>query len=510
MLIFSKLKITVICFFALLSVYLALPTFLQQNSNNTSKIWQFFVSGPKANLGLDLQGGAQILLEINDSNYLQEQLENILADLKTEFYQEQIAILPILSNNEIVFYNSNNFDNKKIKKIINKVAPNLDLKQENDAFKISFSSNEIAKIKKKLGEQSIEIVRKRIDENGTKEPVIAMQGQNRILLQVPGITDNQQIKQILGKTAKLTFHLLAENNHYDSFQISDGDGRIYNLQNTAIVTGDMLESATATYHEGKPAVAFSFNKIGTQKFADITKKNLGKIFAVVLDNKIVTAPVINTPITQGSGVISGSFSTEEASKVALLLRAGALPTPLNIIEERVIGPSLGLDSIKSGKISAVAGVVLVAIFMLLFYGIFGIFANIALVINLAIIIAVLAMLDGTLTLPGIAGIILTIGMSVDANVLIFERIKEELNHKKSVFIAVEQGFSQAYRTILDSNITTLIITFFLYNFGNGSIKGFSITLSIGIMSSMFTAVLFTRMLIALWLRKYKPHKLAIN
>ncbi len=514
MLIFSKLKITIICFFALLAFYLALPTFLQkklnQNTDNQSKILKIFANGAKANLGLDLQGGAQILLEVDDKSYLQEQLENILVDLKNEFYQEQFAILPVLSSNEIVFYNQSNYDNKKIKKIINKVAPNLDFKQEDSAFKMFFSDAEISKIKKKLGEQSIEIVRRRIDENGTKEPAIMMQGQNRILLQVPGIENNQQLKQVLGKTAKLTFHLLAEDNHYDSFQVNDASGRVYNLQSTAIITGDMLENATATYHEGKPAVSFSFNKIGAQKFAYITKKNLGKIFAVVLDNKIVTAPVINSPITNGSGVISGSFSTEEANQVALLLRAGALPTPLKIIEERVIGPSLGLDSIRNGKISAIAGVVLVAIFMVAFYGTFGVFANIALLVNLAIIIAVLALLGGTLTLPGIAGIILTIGMSVDANVLIFERIKEELNNKKSVFVAVEQGFSQAYRTILDSNITTLIITFFLYNFGNGSIKGFAITLSIGIMSSMFTAVLLTRMLIALWLRKYKPQKLALN
>jgi preprotein translocase subunit SecD len=505
MLFFSKTKIFFIAIIALLAVIFALPTFIysgQKSSVNTA-----FSSLPKVNLGLDLQGGAQILLEIEYQNYLQEQLNSILTELKNAFYEQQINILPIISNNQIILNSPNN---DKINKILKQTAPNLDIKDNNQSLVLYFSDTAISNIKQKLSDQSIEIVRKRIDENGTKEPAIMKQGKDRILLQVPGVQDNQELKKILGKTAKLTFHLTAENNSYDSFQVNDRDGRVYNLQSKSILGGEMLKDAKATYHEGKPAVAFTFNNIGSHKFADITKKNIGKVFAIVLDNKVITAPVINTPITQGSGIISGSFTTEEAAEVALLLRAGALPTPLKVIEERIIGPSLGLESINSGKIAAIAGVIFVAVFMMLLYGTFGLFANIALLVNLCIIIAVLAMLDGTLTLPGIAGIILTIGMSVDANVLIFERIKEEIYHKKSVFACVEQGFSQAYRTILDSNLTTLIIAFFLYYFGNGSIKGFAITLSIGIMSSMFTAILFTRMMISIWLRKYKPQKLTLT
>ena len=292
-------------------------------------------------------------------------------------------------------------------------------------------------------------------------------------------------------------------------QVYDNNGNNYSLKKEVILSGDLLVDAGATYHEGKPAVSFRFNSLGSRKFAQITQDNLGKIFAIVLDGKVITAPVINTVINQGSGVISGSFTTQEAGQVALLLRAGALPAPLTIVEERNVGPSLGSDSISSGKIASLVSLILIAIFMIIFYGTFGFIANIALFVNIAIIISFLSMIGATLTLPGIAGIVLTMGMSVDANVLIFERIKEELSSKKSVLASVEQGFSQAYRTILDSNLTTLIVAFFLYVFGNGSVKGFAVALSIGIMSSMFTAILLTRMLISIWLKRTKPKKLSL-
>jgi len=269
----------------------------------------------------------------------------------------------------------------------------------------------------------------------------------------------------------------------------------------------LLIDAGVTFHEGLPAVSFRFNDAGARKFGEITKNNIGKFFAIVLDGKVVTAPRINSVINQGSGVISGNFTTAEANEVALLLRAGALPAPLKIIEERTVGPSLGLDSIKSGSLAVIAGLVFVAAFMLLFYGLFGMIANIAMLINISIILAVLSLLGATLTLPGIAGIVLTMGMSVDANVLIFERIKEELRDKKSIFSALEQGFDQAFRTITDSNVTTLIVAFFLYAFGNGPIKGFAVTLSIGIISSMFSAIILTRMMIVIWIKKFRPQKL---
>ena len=369
-------------------------------------------------------------------------------------------------------------------------------------------------MRQKLLSQSIEIIRRRIDENGTKEPTIQAQGKNRILLQVPGIKDSGTLKDILGKTAKMTFQFVKENNSfgddvtaYDVYL--DDSGYRYFVDKEVILSGELLIDANPTFHEGQPAVAFRFNDLGSKKFAKITRENIGRIFAIILDGKVITAPRINTSIVQGSGVISGNFTTKEANDVALLLRAGALPAPLEVIEERTVGPSLGLDSIKSGSMAAISGMIFVAIFMLVFYRIFGVFANLALIINIMIILAALSILGATLTLPGIAGIVLTMGMAVDANVLIFERIKEEARQNKSVFVAVEQGFTQAFRTIVDSNITALIVAFFLFIFGNGPVKGFAVTLSIGIIASMFTAIMLTRMMISLWLKKFRPKKLSL-
>jgi protein-export membrane protein SecD len=311
----------------------------------------------------------------------------------------------------------------------------------------------------------------------------------------------------------MTFHFVddgsfnSENFSLDKMRVFDNEGRAYVIKKEIALSGDLLTDANPTYHEGQPAVSFRFNDIGTKKFAQITKENIVRIFAIVLDGKVITAPRINSIINQGSGVISGNFTTIEANEVALLLRAGALPTPLKIVEERTVGPSLGLDSIKNGTFASLAGLSFVAFFMLFFYGFFGFIANIAMFVNIIIIIAVLSTIGATLTLPGIAGIVLTMGMSVDANVLIFERIKEELREKKSVFHSIEQGFTQAFRTITDSNITTLIVAFFLYVFGNGSVKGFAVTLSIGILSSVFSAIILTRMMIAIWIKRNRPRKL---
>jgi len=290
-------------------------------------------------------------------------------------------------------------------------------------------------------------------------------------------------------------------------KVSDRAGYVYPIKKTIILSGDLLVDASTTYHEGQPAVSFRFNALGSKKFAEITAKNIGKLFAIILDGQVVTAPRINTVINQGSGVISGNFTVQEANEVALLLRAGALPAPLKIIEERTVGPSLGADSIKSGAVASIAGLVFVTIFMAIFYGTFGIIANIAMAVNIIILFACLSLLNATLTLPGIAGIVLTIGMAIDANVLIFERIKEELRAKKPIFAAVEQGFDQAHRTIIDSNLTTLIVAFFLYVFGNGPVKGFAVTLSVGIIASMFSAILLSKMIIALWLKRNRARKI---
>ncbi len=518
MLHFSKLKIALILFVCFVALIFAAPSFIKKNSQlEFVKKLEQILPNHKVNLGLDLRGGSQLMLEIDFAYYLKEQINNLKDEIKSSFRDESVRSIPDVIGDKITFLLDDEEQQKTAKKIIKKLSKKVEIDEKSGRFEVYFSNQQILEIKQNLIKQSIEIVRRRIDESGTKEPTILAQGEDRILLQVPGIENSSELKSILGKTAKMSFQFVADETFSgDSFGAFSGDlerafdtqGRAYLLKKEIILSGDLLVDASVTYYEGQPAVAFRFNDLGSKKFAQITKENIGKFFAIVLDGKIITAPRINTVINQGSGVISGSFTTQEANQVALLLRAGALPAPLKVIEERTVGPSLGLDSIKSGSLAALAGLVFVALFMILFYGFFGFIADIAMVINIAIILAVLSLLGATLTLPGIAGIVLTMGMSVDANVLIFERIKEELREKKSVLAGVEQGFSQAFRTITDSNITALIVAFFLYVFGNGPVKGFAVTLSIGIVASMFSAIVLTRMMIAIWLKKRRPQKLS--
>jgi protein-export membrane protein SecD len=505
MLNFSKAKIFAILAICFAALFYAAPSLLI--GEKESKI-QKFLPQSKVNLGLDLQGGSQLMLEVDFDYYVKEQLINLRDEIKNSFRDEYVRSVPELVGSKIIFTLADEEQKKSAKKLIRKLSRDIEISENSGQFQVFFADAELAVIRQNLIKQSIEIIRRRIDESGTKEPTIQAQGENRILLQVPGVENSSELKSRLGKTAKMTFHFLSDSvSDVDLMHIYDKEGRQYPVKKEVVLSGDLLVDANTTYHEGAPAVSFRFNAAGTRKFAEITKNNVGKILAIVLDDRVVTAPRINGVINQGSGVISGSFTTQEANEVSLLLRAGALPTPLKVVEERTVGPSLGLDSIKSGKLSVLVAIAFIAFFMILFYGFFGFVANVAMVINVAIILAVLAAIGATLTLPGIAGIVLTMGMSVDANVLIFERIKEELREKKSVLAAIEQGFSQAFRTITDSNLTTLIVAFFLYIFGNGPVKGFAVTLSIGIVSSMFAAIILTRMMIAIWLKKTRPHKL---
>lgn len=521
MLNFSKSKIAVIIAICLLSLFYAAPSFIPQNSDSSLvKKIATILPQKKVNLGLDLKGGSHLMLEVDFDYYILERLNGLKNEIKANFRDETVRAIPEVNGYKITFSLTDEEQQKAAKKIIKKITKKVEIQESDNQFEIYFSDAEIALMRENLIKQSIEIVRRRIDESGTKEPTIQAQGKDRILLQVPGIENSGEIKSILGKTAKMSFHFVSDETFSGENAIStdlnverlyDAEGRAYLIKKEVILSGDLLTDASPTYHEGEPAVSFRFNDVGARKFAEITKENIGKFFAIVLDGKVITAPRINTVINEGSGVISGSFTVEEAAEVALLLRAGALPAPLKIIEERTVGPSLGADSIKSGTSAAILGLVMVAIFMIVFYGFFGFIADIAMIFNILAIIAVLSLLGATLTLPGIAGIVLTMGMSVDANVLIFERIKEELRDKKTVFFAIDQGFSQAFRTIIDANITTLIVAFFLYTFGNGPVKGFAATLSIGILSSMFTAIILTRMFIVIWLKskKRKPQKLSL-
>ncbi len=377
-------------------------------------------------------------------------------------------------------------------------------------LKIILNDNFKKKIQESAIKQSLEIVRRRIDESGTKEPLIQRSGKNRILLQLPGVKDPERIKDLLGKTAKLTFHMVDDENTSALKANKAPFGKIivsdhinpeikYLIEKKARVGGENLVDANPSFDPSEGhAVSFRFDTTGAQKFGKATSENVGKRFAVLLDGVVITAPVIRSAITGGSGIITGNFSTQEATDLSVLLRAGALPAPLNIIEERSVGPGLGADSISSGKIASIIGMVCVCIFMVVVYGIFGFLANISLIANLFIIISLLSLIGATLTLPGIAGIVLTIGMAVDANVLVFERIKEELSKNNKFIVSVKNGFQRAISTILDANITTLIAALLLFVFGSGPIKGFSITLSLGVLASMFTAIMLTNFLIHLW------------
>jgi protein-export membrane protein SecD len=371
-------------------------------------------------------------------------------------------------------------------------------------------------------EQSIEIIRRRIDETGTKEPTIQREGQDRILVQLPGVDNPEHVKALLGRTAKLTFQLVDQSVTVEDARrgrlppgdeilpaVDEGRGRgggagAYVVRKRVMVGGDTLTDAQATFQNNEPVVSFKFDSVGGKKFGDATRENVGKPFAIVLDNKVISAPVIREPILGGSGIISGSFTVQSASDLALLLRAGALPAPISILEERTVGAELGADSIHAGAIASIVGVVLVIIFMVLFYGLFGVFADVALLFNLCLMLGALSLLGATLTLPGIAGIALTMGMAVDANVLIYERIKEELRGGRSMLSSLEAGFTRAFGTILDSHVTTLVAGILLYWLGSGPVKGFAVTLSIGVLTSLFSAILVTRLQIVTWLRRLKP------
>ena len=474
----------------------------------------------KINLGLDLRGGSHLLLDVDFDSYVTTQLETLTDSLRKELRNYKIGYKDLTSTKSaIAFVVRDDKDMDQIRKIVKSVERGLMLQAQNGRIALSLSQEKIQDMKDKVIEQSIEIVRMRVDPTGTTEPILQKQGDKQILLQVPGAENPTYLKNLLGKTAKLTFHLVDENASVEEAQkghLKAGTIFVANEQYGVVIhkkvslTGDMLNDAQATFNQNaQPAVSFTFNGVGSRIFADITKNNAGKRFAIVLDNRLLSAPVINEPILGGSGIISGNFTVETANELALLLRAGALPAPLNVIEERSIGPNLGADSIESGKKAGMIGFASVVVFMMWSYGILGIFANIALVLTLLYIFAMLSMFHATLTLPGIAGIILTIGMAVDANVLIYERIGEEVRRGSSNLYAIRQGFDAAFGTITDSNITTLIASFLLYAFGVGAVKGFAVTLSVGVVASMFTAIIVTRLLVDWWMKYVRPTSLGL-
>ncbi len=460
----------------------------------------------KVNLGLDLQGGSYLLLEINSDSLVEEKIQSKVIPIKKLLKENNIIYNDFKIKDKILnlqIKDLEKFESLFFSKKENLINPYIDnyrsfeldyKKLDNDYIEISFSKFGLLTINNSALKQSIEIVRRRIDDVGTKEPTILQRGEKRILVELPGLKDPDRIKKLLGKTAKLNFRLVSDNLDFGIDELTSENGEILKVSKRIVMSGENLIDAQPSIQNQKnePTVSFTLDRLGAQKFGRATTDNVGKRLAIVLDGKVISAPKINEPITSGNGMISGNFTFQEATDLSLLLRSGALPTPLNVVEERTVGPDLGEDSIRSGVTSLIVGFILVIIFMLYKYKIFGLVANTALIANLLMLIGILTILEATLTLPGIAGIILTVGMAVDANVLIFERIKEELKTEKSIIHAFDTGYAKAKITVLDANITTLIAAVILFAFGSGPVKGFAITLGIGIITTLFTAYFLAR------------------
>lgn len=471
------------------------------------------------NLGLDLQGGSHLLLKVDSDAVLSDRAENLTQSLRPELRKGRIGytrIAAVPGGVRVALRNPS--DAEAVRKIIRDIeGEDVDILVSVEGIvETKLTETAIRKMRDQTIGQSIEIVRRRVDETGTREPIIQRQGDDRIVLQLPGVDDPQRMKDLIGTTAKLGFHLLPEGGPAGAIKtlpLADPDrpGTKLAIDRKPIITGDMLDSATFCQGQGgEPAVCFRFNGIGTRRFCDVTRENVNKPFAIVLDEKILSAPNIREPICGGSGQISGSFTVKEANDLALLLRAGALPAPLTVVEERTVGPSLGSDSVAAGKIAGLAALGIVIAFMMLSYGpVFGTFAAVGLLASVVFIFALMSALGATLTLPGIAGIILTIGMAVDANVLIFERIREEVNAGRSLVSAIDSGYNRAMATVIDSNVTTLIAAAILFMLGSGPVKGFAVSLTIGIITSVYSAVTVTRLMVIGWLRTRKPKTLPI-
>ena len=499
MLNFTKINILAIY---LLFFLIGFFSFLNLQNNNNLYI------DKKVNLGLDLQGGSYLLLEIDTDPLIKDKIQDKVVPIKKILNSNEISYKNFNINNKIIKFNIEKKDIDKFKNIfLNKKENSLNIYIEqyksyeldylinNDELSIFYSKYGELTINNAALKQSIEIIRRRIDDVGTKEPTILQRGDKRILVELPGIKDQERIKALLGKTAILDFRLVTSDSNEFGFEklISENDEELQ-VSKRIIMSGENLVDAQPRLdnQNNQPSVSFTLDRIGSQKFGRTTNKNIGKRIAIVLDDKVISAPTIREPITGGKGNISGNFSFQEATDLALLLRSGALPTPLNIVEERTVGPDLGEDSIKSGTKSLIVGFILVIIFMIYKYKVFGIIANLSLFANLLMLVGILTMLEATLTLPGIAGIILTVGMAVDANVLIFERIKEELKTEKSIIHAFDIGYNKAKITVLDANITTLIAAIILFAFGSGPIKGFALTLGIGILTTLYSAYFIAR------------------
>ena len=496
--------------------------------------WPGWLPSGLVNLGLDLRGGAYLLGEVEVAQVYKARMDALWPELRRALADERAtigAVRRLDSPDGTLKVSIGNPDqmarateiargfSDPVTTISGAGQQSLAITAEGGAMTIRLSDAEKAVTDDRTIQQSLEIIRRRVDEVGTREPTITRQGEDRILIQVPGIGSAAELKALIGTTAKLTFNsVVATGGNADAptdpgqivLPDAEREGVYYTLEESPVVTGEELNDALlSTDQNGLPSVDFRFNPGGARKFGAYTSANVGQPFAIVLDNQVISAPVIRQPITTGSGQISGSMNFDEANRLAVLLRAGALPAKLTFLEERTVGPELGQDSIDAGRIASAVGFVAVIVLMIASYGLFGVFASLALAINMGLIFGVLSMIGATLTLPGIAGIVLTIGMAVDANVLVFERIREEMKTARGPARAIELGYERAMSAIVDANITTLIIAAILFVLGSGPVKGFAVTLSIGIVTSVFTALYVTRLMTVAWFERARPRQIEV-
>ncbi len=510
----SLQRILIIIAICLVGVFFAVPN-VMTDKTNLPKWWQ------PVNLGLDLQGGSSLLLQVKMDDVLKDKMSTLEDSVRQSLRRTRYQNLQ--SDKDGVTVKITDFKARdKAKEAFRKLDEGLIVEEDENGegiVTIRYNEQALAQLQSRVIDQSVSIVRRRIDELGTKEPIVQGQGSDRVLVQLPGVQNPESVKILLGKTAKMSFHLVDESTTLaqakrgkiskTSRVMSGSEGEQYVVIRKPVVGGENLTDARVSFQEGAPVVSFRFNTIGGRKFAEVTSAHVGERLAIVLDNEVISAPNIQTAITGGSGVITGNFTTKSANDLALLLRSGALPAPLEVLEERTVGAGLGADSIHDGVVASIVGFTAVILFMILAYGLFGLMVDITLFLNLAIMLGAMSFIGTTLTLPGIAGIILTIGMAVDANILIFERIREEVNHGRSIRDAITVGFTEAYRTIVDSNLTTLVAGAVLFYFGSGPVRGFAVTLTIGILTSMFTSVTVSRLMVEGWLAKFKPTKLPL-
>ena len=511
MLYFSKLRLISVTIVSIFFIFISFSNIFNFENNFLNK---------KINLGLDLQGGSYLLLEIDNDPVIEQKLQNLTVTIRNHFQKKDIRIKDLkLSDQKLSFSVDQKFKQIVLDDFNSKESDfnpyyqrfkshQLDILDEGNYFTVNYSRQGIVEIKTSSQDQALEIVRRRIDEIGTNEPNILKRGNDRILVELPGLDDPMRIKSLLGKTANLTFRFVT-NNENDSFgteKLEHEDSEEESMVSKRIILSgeNLLDAQPRMDNEtNETVVSFTLDRVGAKRFGKATSTGIGKQLAIVLDGKIISAPVIRDTIASGSGQISGGFTFQSATDLALLLRSGALPAPLNIIEERTVGPDLGQDSIEAGVIALIIGFILVILFIFVKYKIFGLITNVALIINLFLLVGILTLFEATLTLPGIAGIILTVGMAVDANVLIFERIKEELKNEKNNLIAFDSGYTKSKTAILDANITTLLAAIILFFMGSGPIKGFSLTLATGIFTTLFSVYFIARLLTVLYVLKNK-------